>query len=343
MSNDFLNLAATNVKAAVQQMKQIEEEEAALKRGRIDDSTIEIAKKFMEKRKLTTKDFAEDLGVSRPLMSQYLNKKYTSDTTAIEKKILDHLKSEDFIGEKKGFKRELQKLNFLPSVDALNILGICSKCQEQGGLGVIIGQSGFGKTYTLKKFAEKDRVAYVECDDGMNIKDMVDSIEKALGLPYLCASIWNRSDNIKEFFKVNSGYILIMDEADKLINKTTQRKAEILRAIFDQSNVGIVLAGEPALEGQIKGYIPRLANRVDFFYKLEGISKKEVSDYLGDIKLTDEAFEEMYKRAINNYTGCFRLLNRTVKNILRIINSGDDPDAVVTLDIIRQASSMMMI
>jgi hypothetical protein len=33
-----------------------------------------------------------------------------------------------------------------------------------------------------------------------------------------------------------------------------QKKMEILRAIFDQSDVGIVIAGEPKLEAQIKSY-----------------------------------------------------------------------------------------
>ena len=66
-----------------------------------------------------------------------------------------------------------------------------------------------------------------------------------------------------------------IDEADKLINKYTQKKMEILRGIFDQSNVGIVIAGEPRLETELKGNLARFANRMDFYYKLKGLSKGE--------------------------------------------------------------------
>ena len=53
---------------------------------------------------------------------------------------------------------------------------------------------------------------------------------------------------------------------------------EILRGIFDQSNVGIVIAGEPRLETELKGNLARFANRMDFYYKLKGLSKNEVVD-----------------------------------------------------------------
>lgn len=51
----------------------------------------------------------------------------------------------------------------------------------------------------------------------------------------------------------------VIDEADKLINKYTQKKMEILRGIFDQSDVGIVIAGEPRLETELKSSLTRFA------------------------------------------------------------------------------------
>lgn len=40
-------------------------------------------------------------------------------------------------------------------------------------------------------------------------------------------------------------------------------------------------------------------------------------------------------------TGCFRLLARTISNVRRIL--GDQGEATVTMKIIEQASSMMML
>lgn len=300
-----------------------------------------IARKFLEKRDMSIKDFAELMGISRPLMSQYLSGKYNSDTSSLEKQIKEFLKREGFLGE--GSTTPIKKAPFLSSEDALSILGICSSCQEQAAFGVVVGQSGFGKTYALQKYAAKDKVAYVECDDSMGTKDMVDAIERAIGLPYVFASIWNRVNTMKEFFNVNHGYLVVLDEADKLISKGSQKKAEILRSMFDQSPVGVIMAGEPSLEGRIRGYIPRLANRVDFFYKLNGITRDEVRKYLSDFSFTEEAFEEMYRRAANSKTGCFRLLDRTTRNIRRVMDNMDDSDAVVTLGVINKASNMMML
>ena len=43
------------------------------------------------------------------------------------------------------------------------------------------------------------------------------------------------------FFNTNKGWLLVIDEADKLVSKYTQKKMEILRAIYDQSDVGVVM------------------------------------------------------------------------------------------------------
>ena len=92
-------------------------------------------------------------------------------------------------------------------------------------------------------------------------------------------TIWRRVNGIRDFFNTNKGYLLIIDEADKLVSKYTQKKMEILRAIFDQSDVGLVIAGEPKLEAQIKTYLARMANRVDFYVSLKGLDPSEVEGY----------------------------------------------------------------
>lgn len=184
------------------------------------------------------------------------------------------------------------------------------------------------------------KVAYIESDDTMSSRDMVKAIEKALGIPVGYGTIWERVNGIKEFFNVNKGYLLIVDEADKLISKYTQKKMEILRSIFDQSDVGLIIAGEPKLESQLKGYLSRFANRVDFYCSLKGLSQKEVIEYLKPFPFNDEALQEMIKRATNNQTGCFRLLDRTLNNIIRL--KGDDLTEI-TLQDIAKASDMMML
>ena len=199
-----------------------------------------------------------------------------------------------------------------------------------------------GKTHALKKYAKLQRVAYIECDDTMACRDLVEAIEMELGMPRSTGgTIWSRVNRIREFFNVNQGYLLIIDEADKLINKYTQKKMEILRGIFDQSDVGIVIAGEPRLETELKSSLTRFANRMDFYYKLKGLNQNEVKDYLEGFEIDEAAMGELISRATNNNNGCFRLLDRTLNNVLRVLR--ERGETKVTLKIVSEASSMMML
>ena len=212
---------------------------------------------------------------------------------------------------------------------------------EYIGLGIVVARSGYGKTYALRQYAKLSRVAYIECDDTMSSRDLVEAIERSIGLPNGYGTIWRRVNGIREFFNTNKGYLLIIDEADKLVSKYTQKKMEILRAVFDQSDVGLVIAGEPKLEAQIKTYLVRMANRVDFYASLRGLSPSEVEGYLTDFQIEPEALVELKARACNMQTGCFRLLDRTLSNVRRILK--ETGEETVTVKTIAQASSMMML
>ncbi len=302
---------------------------------------------YLAENKKTKAELATEINYSRTTVSRYLSGKYDSDTTEIEAKLEEYLRNNTEAPESsesapRGIVRKLSKrTGFFESKDALNVIGVCSSCQEDMGLGIVVGKSGFGKTNALKYYSKMPRVAYIECDDTMSSRDLVEAIERALGIPQSYGTIWKRVNGIREFFNVNHGYLLIIDEADKLISKYTQKKMEILRGIFDQSDVGMVIAGEPKLEAQIKSYLTRFANRVDFYASLKGLTSGEVEKYLSGYNIEQDAMSELTSRACNHQTGCFRLLDRTLNNVIRIMNeSGQD---VITLKVIAQASNMMML
>lgn len=310
-------------------------------------SLAQRVNEYLAVNKKTKAELANELSYSRTTISRYLSGKYDSDTTELEARLEDYLKSKAKPREgapavaESPVLRLPKKKGFFENRDAASVIGLCSSCQEDMGLGIVVGKSGFGKTHALKHYAKLSRVAYVECDDIMSSRDLVEAIEKALGIPQAYGTIWKRVNGIREFFNVNQGYLLIIDEADKLISKYTQKKMEILRAIFDQSDVGIVIAGEPKLEAQIKSYLTRFANRIDFYVSLKGLTPQDVEKYLEGYKVEPEAMNELISRACNHQTGCFRLLGRTLDNIIRIMNeSGQE---VITLKIISQASKMMML
>ena len=282
-------------------------------------------------------------GYSRPTISRYLSGKYEGDITAIEQLLAEWLARRTGetvdVPERPG--KTGRKPAFLETRDAVNVLGVCQSCQDYIGLGIVVAQSGYGKTYSLRQYAKLPRVAYIECDDTMSSRDLVEAIEKSLGIPSGYGTIWRRVNGIRDFFNTNKGYLLIIDEADKLVSKYTQKKMEILRAIYDQSDVGVVIAGEPKLEAAIKTYLARMANRVDFYISLKGLEPSEVEKYVSEFEVAPDAMVELKARACNMQTGCFRLLDRTLSNVKRILE--ERGENIVTLKTIEQASSLMML
>lgn len=234
----------------------------------------------------------------------------------------------------------LKRENF-PSADFKGITGLCSLCQETQDLGIVVGRSGYGKTYALKNYAKLPKVIHIECNETMNCKDIIRRIEHAVGMPKGTGSIDERLGRISTFFTMNLGYLLIMDEADKLLSKYTIKKIELIRSIADSSSVGVVLAGEPALEASLKAWDERFANRMGLIYKLGGLTRREVEKYFEGYEIEEAALEELYHRACNRNTGCFRLLDRTLNNVIRILKTSDK--SRITYDVLKEASGMMIL
>lgn len=309
----------------------------------INGGIVERVNQYIAEEKMSIAALAKEIGYSRTAVSRFLAGKYENDSSDMEERLIA------WIAEKTGEivaptlpRTELNKrLPFFETRDAKSIIGVCQSCQDYIGLGIVTGRSGYGKTHTLKQYAKLPCVAYIECDDTMSSRDLVEAIERVLGIPNGGGTIWRRVNGIRDFFNANKGYLLIVDEADKLVSKYTQKKMEILRGIFDQADVGIVIAGEPKLEAQLKTYLARMANRVDFYTSLHGLTASEVSRFLEGFDIDEEAMGELTARACNPQNGCFRLLDRTISNVLRILQSTQQ--GRVTLKIIEQASGMMML
>lgn len=303
---------------------------------------------YMQETGTTAADIGRAIGYDRSRISKYLSGKIDGDPSNMEDKLRayldEHAPEVIALPQPQGSAAPVapaERPVLFESRDAKNVLGVCRSCQEYVDLGLVVGRSGYGKTHTLKQYAKLPRVAYVVCDDAMGGRDLVRIIENALHLPRGYGSVSERADAIKEFFNVNKGYLLIIDEADKLITRNTLKKVGIIQAIFDQSTVGVILAGEPKLEFLLKTHLPRVSNRISFYAKLDGMTPSEVERYLAGPDVTEGALLELKARACNTQTGCFRLLARTLSNVDRLLR--ESGETTITKKTIEQASSMMML
>lgn len=309
-----------------------------------ETSLVDRVKEAMKRSGTNNTKLGDQIGFSRSAVSRFLNGDYRSDE--LEAKLEEWVRTQETEETVEVSQDELgrklpEKERYYQSKDYLSVMGLCQGCQEDVGLGIVVGKSGFGKTHALKKYASLPRVAYIECDDTMAPRDLILAIESSIGMPRSFGTNWERVNRIREFFNLNKGWLLIVDEADKLISKYTQKKMEILRGIFDQSDVAMVVAGELRLETEIKSNLVRFGNRMDFYYKMQGLSGKEVEGYFSGYEVDAEAMQELMIRATNNQTGCFRLLDRTLNNVRRILR--ENGSSRITINVITQASGMMML
>lgn len=65
------------------------------------------------------------------------------------------------------------------------------------------------------------------------------------------------------------------------------------------------------------------------------------NNYLEGYEVEEAAMGEMVRRATNTQGGCFRLLDRTLSNVLRIL--GQRGETRITMKIVGEASGMMML
>ncbi len=299
---------------------------------------------YLQQTAMTMEALSEKIGYSRTAVSLYLGGKYNANQANIEEKLaafLEEMTGVPHTMRINGKHEGVQHRGFFTSSDVKMMLTICKRAQEDRGLGLIVGQSGYGKTCALKLLSKQDKRAYIECDDTMSARDLITAIERAFQLPSVTGTIWRRLNSIREYLNRNPGWLLITDETDKLISKNTVKKVEILRGIFDQADVGVVLAGEPKLEELIKINTDRLANRIDFYGLLQGLSDTEAAEYLSAYDIEPDALDELKYRACNDRNGCFRLLNRTLGNCFRIMNGRNE--TVITPQVVREASSIMLL
>lgn len=231
------------------------------------------------------------------------------------------------------------------SNDARMIVGLCKRCREEGEMGIVVGKTGYGKSFALRECARVPGTVYIECDCTMSRKNLLEAIETALGVPSVgYGDLWHRVNVIRDVLNTSSTQrrLLIIDEADKLITRNSQTKMEVLRAIYDQSNVGIVLAGELRLTSEISRYLGQLENRIQYRYQLSGLTAKEVEEYVAGngFVVEPDALETLKDRACGKRRGCFRLLDKTLVNALRILQDRAD-SAPISVKVLEDASGMM--
>lgn len=117
------------------------------------------------------------------------------------------------------------------------------------GIGVMHGYSGYGKTYAAIYLANKTGAARVEIGDSWTKKTLLMAILKELGDPRPKGTIPALAEAAIEKLAMPGHPPLIIDEADKLVDKGM---IELVREIHESAQVPVILIGEEALPTKLE-------------------------------------------------------------------------------------------
>ncbi|WDR00719.1 ATP-binding protein [Devosia sp. J2-20] len=126
------------------------------------------------------------------------------------------------------------------------------------GLGVFSGFSGYGKSVASQYVMNKLGAKYVEARSFWTQKAFCEALLKELNVDRPKGTISKMMDEIIDIMGDDPRRPLIIDEADKLVDKNM---IELVRDIHETTGVPIILVGEENLPNKLKAF-ERVDNRV---------------------------------------------------------------------------------
>lgn len=203
---------------------------------------------------------ARAIGVTAPVVNQYLKDKYAGDVAAVEKAV------EAFLTKQRE-KAAGSKLTvaYVYTTTAKRVRDVLRLAHLEGEAVVLYGQAGLGKTRALNAYkADNPDALLLDTDPTYTAKVLLQKLAQMLGSDTR-GNLGELMDGVINKLK-DSGRIILVDEAENL----PLRALECLRRIHDKAGVGLVLAGMPRLlvnlrgkNGELKQLYSRVAFRLD--------------------------------------------------------------------------------
>lgn len=163
--------------------------------------------------------------------------------------------------------------------DHAAIKKLCRKTRSQKLMTGLVGDTGLGKTTSLKIISRNPNTYFVLFDKTMRAKQFFAAVLKEMGIAFE-GSINDMVNTIADELNTKASPLLLIDEAGKL----THNMILYLHVLRDKTNknVGIVLAGMPYFKNNLikgtnkqkEGYA-EFYRRVNLWHEMEGLTTQE--------------------------------------------------------------------
>ena len=242
------------------------------------------------------------------------------------------------------------------SIDYTQCINRFHYLKEIKGIGLFIGESGYGKTYVVRQFINslnKDlyKVIYISAQKDMSVFDFFKILSDNLGLDvgacYKTDIYMNIQKEIKRItLKDKMQIIIIIDDAHLLTREILLNFKLFYDFDMDSKDyISLMLVGQPDLKQEIaKNIHTALKQRIIVNYTFEGLERDEVKRYittrLNFANVNYELFEpEAYNALYAASNSSPRTLNILVINSLML--SFQNNLKTINSDIVMNAKNEM--
>lgn len=189
------------------------------------------------------------------------------------------------------------------TIAPLKNVSLCAKALERAmsrprhlpGMICFYGPSGFGKSFSAAYAANKHRAYYIECKSTWTKKAVLTAIAREMSLPP-ASTTYDLTDQISEAL-AQTDRPLIIDEMDHIVKREA---VEIIRDLYEGSQVAILLIGEENLPNDLKKW-ERFHGRILDFIPAQAADASDTKVlakfYCRRVKIADDLLTEVAKRA----------------------------------------------
>lgn len=290
-------------------------------------SLLDKTEKFISEKHISQNAFGKLAGISGTALSQIRRGKYKSDP----QKIFDII--ENFFSEETSPEYDYPEREYVETSVSGEIYRVIANCQSRGGLAVVCGDAGIGKTKAAQKFVADNPldsflVTVNPCITGT--RNLLRTVADRLGAV--------QEKNISDMWlaivnKISDGTVIIFDEAQHLTLKTI----EVLRSFSDYfsdrgQTLGICFIGNldtVSATGARKAEFAQISNRTRQrkIYRSTDIKREDICrifpvlekngmnaeiDYLLKIAQTSQAL----RGAINLFSNAYDNENYTYAGLV---------------------------
>jgi DNA transposition AAA+ family ATPase len=281
-------------------------------------------------RRISQSKAAQALGYSSGVVSAYKSRTYNGNVKAFEKEIGQWLKREE---------RRIARIE-VPTAEISTLDSIrkaVSMAQDEADIAVIVGDSGTGKTTSLRAYAATTHSAIlIEVDASFTKNVLVVEIARAIGVESK-GSMTTVIARIVEALRERDSVIMI-DEADYLSDSSLEL---VRRIINDKAQTGVVLVGLPRLKYKLENLRndhQQLTSRVGVLLEVKKLTKSDAIKIIEGVwkGLPKETIEAFVKTANGSVRTLAKLMGRVHQVMAK--NGIETPDA----EVIAAAGEMLM-